>query len=300
MTQRKNTVRIWTEYALAASLVGALCVLPLPAANALARWATRLLDLLVPKLRRIALINLSFAFPDSTQARRNEIVNGVFRSIARLLVALSRFPRINAQNVHDWIEYEGLENYFAAKKGGSGVLVATAHFGNWELSAFTHALMTEPMRVMVRPLDNPLIDRLVESRRALSGNGLIDKRVAARTVIKALRDNEAVGILIDQNTTPSEGVFIDFFNKRACASSAFVKLAHHSNAAVLPGFAVWNESRRKYILHFYPQIPLEGDVAADTQAIHSALERIIREHPDQWLWIHRRWKTRPPGEPPLY
>lgn len=266
----------------------------------LARAATRVLDLLVPKLRRIALINLSFAFPDLSRTRHNEIVDGVFRSIARLLVALSRFPRINETNVHEWIEYEGLENYFAAKQGGHGVLVATAHFGNWELSAFTHALMTEPMYVMVRPLDNPLIDRLVERRRALSGNHLIDKRVAARAVIKALRDNGAVGILIDQNTTPSEGVFVDFFGKRACASSAFVKLAHHSHAAVLPGFAVWDEGRRKYILHFYPQIPLSGDVAADTQAIHSALEGIMREHPDQWLWIHRRWKTRPPGEPPLY
>lgn len=269
-------------------------------ANTLARISTRVLDLLVPKLRRIALINLSFAFPELPRARRNEIVDGVFRSIARLLVALSRFPRIDAKNVYDWISYEGLENYLKAKEGGRGVLVATAHFGNWELSAFSHALMTEPMHVMVRPLDNPLIDDLVERRRTLSGNRLIDKRTAARAVVKALRDNEAVGMLIDQNTTPTEGVFINFFGKRACASSAFVKLAHHSGAAVLPGFAIWNEGKQKYVLRFYPPISLTGDVAADTQAIHSAFEQTIREHPDQWLWIHRRWKTRPSGEEPLY
>ena len=269
-------------------------------ANALARMSTRLLDLLVPKLRRIALMNLSFAFPELSRARHGEIVDGVFCSMARLLVALSRFPRINAGNVHDWIRYEGLENYRDAKKGGRGVLVATAHFGNWELSAFAHAFMTEPMHVMVRPLDNPLIDDLVESRRTLSGNRLINKRTAARAVVKALRDNEAVGMLIDQNTTPAEGVFVDFFGKCACASSAFVKLAYHSGAAVLPGFAVWDEGKKKYVLRFYRQILLTGDVAADTQAIHSAFEQAIREHPDQWLWIHRRWKTRPPGEPPLY
>ena len=300
MAQKKNRIQIRIEYAIADTLVGLLCVLPLSMANALARMSTRVLDLLVPKLRRIALTNLSFAFPELSRARHGEIVDGVFRSIARLLVALSRFPRINAKNVYDWIYYEGLENYLKAKEGGRGVLVATAHFGNWELSAFSHALMTEPMHVMVRPLDNPLIDDLVERRRTLSGNHLIDKRTAARAVIKALRDNEAVGMLIDQNTTPTEGVFINFFGKLACASSAFVKLAHHSGAAVLPGFAVWDEGKQRYVLRFYPPISLTGDVEADTQAIHSIFEQVIREHPHQWLWIHRRWKTRPPGENSLY
>ena len=300
MAQKKNGIQIRLEYAVAYTLVGLLCVLPLPLANALARTVAGILDLLVPKLRRIALINLSFAFPQLSRAQQQRIADGVFRGIARLLVTLSRFPRINTRNIHDWIQYEGLENYRAAKEKGRGVLVATAHFGNWELSAFAHALMTEPMHVMVRPLDNPLIDDLVERRRALSGNHLIHKRVAARAVIKALRDNEAVGILIDQNTTPAEGVFVDFFGKRACASSAFVKLAHHSGAAVIPGFAIWDEEKRRYVLRFYPQVPLTGDIAVDTQEIHSTFERIMREHPDQWLWIHRRWKTRPPGEEPLY
>jgi KDO2-lipid IV(A) lauroyltransferase len=300
LAQKKIGIQVWVEYGIAYTLMGLLCVLPLPAVNAIARTATRLLDLLVPKLRRVALINLSFALPEFSLAQHQEIVNGVFRSMARLLVALARFPRVHTDNVHDWIDYEGFENYRAAKEKGQGILVATAHFGNWELSAFAHALMTEPMHVMVRPLDNPLIDNLVERRRTLSGNHLIDKRVAARAVIKALRDNEAVGILIDQNTTPAEGVFINFFGKRACASSAFVKLAHHSGAAVIPGFAIWREEKQKYVLRFYPQISLTGDVTADTQEIHSTFERIMRQYPDQWLWIHRRWKTRPPGEEALY
>src|SRR6202041_2848868 len=123
-------------------------------------------------------------------------------------------------NIHQWIRYEGLENYQAAKSDGRGVLVATGHLGNWELSAYAHALMTEAMNVMVRPLDNPLIDRLIEARRTKSGNRLILKKDSARRVLKALRDNEGVGILIDQNTSPGEGVFVDFFGKRACANAA--------------------------------------------------------------------------------
>lgn len=217
-----------------------------------------------------------------------------------MLVALSRFPALNRANISEWISYDGLEHFHAAKREGRGVLIATAHLGNWELSAFAHALLTEPMHVMVRPLDNPLIDRLVERRRMLSGNHLIDKRDAARAIIKALRRNAAVGVLVDQNTAPSEGVFIDFFGKLACAGSGFVKLAHHSQAPVIAGFALWDDARRRYTLRFYPRIAMTGDLQADTQRLHALIEQVIREHPGQWMWIHRRWKTRPPGQPPLY
>jgi KDO2-lipid IV(A) lauroyltransferase len=260
----------------------------------------RVLDRIAPRLRRVALKNLSFALPDCSPAEHARIVDGVFQSIARMLVALARFPALNRSNISDWIGYEGLEHYHAAKREGRGVLIATAHLGNWELSAFAHALLTEPMSVMVRPLDNPLIDRLVERRRTLSGNHLIDKRDAARATIKALRRNEAVGVLIDQNTAANEGVFINFFGKLACAGSGFVKLAHHSQAPVIAGFALWDDSRRRYTLRFYPRIEMAGDLEADTQRLHSVIEQVIREHPGQWMWIHRRWKTRPPGEPRLY
>ncbi|MFL6449648.1 MAG: lysophospholipid acyltransferase family protein [Bryobacteraceae bacterium] len=300
MAQRKRKLQTWAEYAVARALTGALELLPLPAARLLSSGAARLMDLAIPKLRRVAMANLSFAFPELRDESRNEIIDGVFQSIARLLLAISRFPRLNASNVRTWIDYDGLSNYLDAKKHGRGVLVATAHLGNWELSAFAHALMTEPMHIMVRPLDNVLIDALVESRRAFSGNTLIEKKDGARLVIKALRANAAVGILIDQNTTATEGVWIDFFGKPACASSAFVKLAHHTGAVVVPGFALWDENLGRYVLRFYPEIEMTGDVQTDTQTIHRIFERVIRKHPEQWLWIHRRWKTRPPGEPPLY
>ena len=259
-----------------------------------------MLDRAVPKLRRVAHTNLLSAYPQFTELERNQLIDGVFRTIARMLIALARFPNLKSSNVHKLIEYEGLENYLDAKKAGKGVLVATAHLGNWELSAFAHALMTEPMNVMVRPLDNALIDRLVEHRRTLSGNRLILKTDGARAVLRALRNNEAVGILVDQNTSVTEGVFVNFFGKPACANTGFVKLAYHSRAPVIPGFAVWDEARGRYVLHFLPEVPLIGDEQADTQQIHSILEKVIREYPDQWMWIHRRWKTRPPNEKPLY
>ena len=300
MAQKKNQAAIYAEYALARALVWALRVLPLRAANKLARAAARVLDSVVPRLRRVGLKNLSFALPELSGRRHNEILDGVFGSIARMLVAIARFPLLTPANISEWIEYEGIENYLDAKREGRGVLIATAHLGNWELSAFAHALLTEPMCVMARPLDNPLVDSIVENRRTLSGNRLIFKKDAARAVMKALKDNQAVGVLIDQNTSAAEGVFVNFFGKVACAGLAFVKLAHHSGAPVIPGFALWNAQTQRYTLRFYPRLALTGDVERDTQTIHSAIENTIRQYPDQWMWIHRRWKTRPVGEPPLY
>ena len=244
--------------------------------------------------------NLELAYPDKSQEERARIVDGVFRSIARLLTAFARFPTLNAQNISQWIRYEGLEHYIDAKGSGRGVLFATAHLGNWELSAFAHALMTEPMNIVVRPLDDARVDALVERYRQLSGNRIVSKREAARGILRALQNNEAVGILIDQNTTPAEGAFIDFFGMKACAGTGFAKIAARTGAAVIPGFALWSDEENKYVLRFYPPVEITRDADQDTQRIHSFLERIIKEHPDQWLWIHRRWKTQPPGEPAIY
>jgi Kdo2-lipid IVA lauroyltransferase/acyltransferase len=281
---------------LAAFLLWALAHAPL----GLARFYVTLLDLAIPRLRRTALRNLELAYPEKPLDERRAIADDVFLSIARLIWVFARFPKFNRQNIHELIRYDGLEHYLEAKKQGRGVLFATAHFGNWELSAFAHALMTEPMNIMIRPLDNPGIDRLVEDRRRLSGNRLIVKWDSARAVLRALHQNEAVGVLIDQNTSPEEGVFVDFFGTPACANSAFAKIAAKTGAAVIPGFAIWSDAEGKYVLKFYPPLEISGNPAEDTRRLHAVLESVIREHPGQWLWIHRRWKTRPPGQPSLY
>jgi len=269
-------------------------------ADKLGSFYASLLDCAVPRLRRIALRNLQFALPQFTPAQHSNITDGVFRSLGRLLVAFSRFPAIGKHNVHEWIRYEGFEHFTDAMARGKGVLFATAHLGNWELSAFAHALLARPMQVVVRPLDNSLIDRFVELRRSLSGNTLIGKRDFARPILQALRQNQAVGILVDQNASADTGVFVPFFGVPACVNVSFAKLAAHSGAVVIPGFAVWSETERKYLLRFYPEVPITGDPARDTAAIQSAVETAIKQYPDQWLWIHRRWKTRPPGEASRY
>lgn len=284
------------EYWLARFVLATLSLTPLRTANALARIYVRLLDLALPRLRRTALKNLEMA----GFAGRERITIGVFNSIARLIVSFARFPKITRENIHQWIRYEGLENFEQARSLGKGVLVATGHLGNWELSAFAHAYLSAPMNIVVRPIDNRRIDALVEARRELSGNRAISKKDAARGILRALAAGQAVGVLIDQNTTADRGAWIDFFGIPACAGSAFVKLAHHSGAPVIPGYALWSDKEGRYVLQFEPAVEITGDVAQDTQRVHSRLEAAIRKHPDQWLWIHRRWKTRPPGEKAIY
>jgi len=291
----RSRLRDALEYALAVLALNSLAYTPLAVSRFLARGYVGLLDLALPRLRRVALANLAMALPALDARERSRIADGVFRSIARLLVTFARFPRMNRTNISRWIRYEGFEHFEQARRRGKGVLFATAHLGNWELSAFAHALMAAPMHVVVRPLDNPRIDALVARRRTMSGNRLIEKKNFARGILQALAANEAVGILIDQNASLDNGVFVDFFGVPACAGAGFARLAAHTGAAVIPGFALWSEAEQQFVLRFYPEVPVTGDVQVDTARLHAILEAVIREYPDQWLWIHRRWKTRPPA-----
>ena len=272
---------------MARAVVGLIASLPQKASLNLALRVAKLLDQAAPRLRRAGRENLEragYAQPDA-------IIDGNFVSLGRLLHSFAHLPSIHQSNVRDWIDYEGFEHYQEAKRRGKGVLFATGHLGNWELSAYAHALLTEPMSFVVRPLDNPLLDAFVAHRRAGSGNRVIEKKDFARGLMRALKANEAVGILVDQNALSSEGIFVDFFGYPACTSPVFAKIAARSGAAVLPGFAVWRDGR--FVLKFYAPLELTGDEVTDTQRIQQAVETAVREYPDQWLWIHRRWKTRP-------
>lgn len=290
----RSPIRNRIEYVLARIALGSLAFGPWAVSYALAWCYAQCLRLAVPKLARVGARNVELAGLPAG------IVNGVWRSIARQLVVFARMGRMDASNVHEWIRYEGFEHFSKAKAAGKGVLFATLHLGAWELSAFSHALMAEPMYVVVRPLDNPLLDAFVEARRAGSGNMILGKKEAARGIFQALKDNRAVGILVDQNVGLDEGIFVNFFGRKACVSPTFAKLAARTGAAVIPGYAIWSPGERKFVLRFDEPVGITGNMLIDTQRIQNALERAIRAYPDQWLWIHRRWKTRPPGEEPLY
>ncbi len=297
---KRSFLRNALEYAAAASVVASLRYTPLPVARGLGRGYARLLDLALPRLRRVAMRNLAMAMPEKAESERRRIADGVFDSIGRLLVCLAKFPQIVRGGLSRWARFEGYEHVEEARQRGRGVLLATAHLGNWELGALAHALHGEPMDVVVRPLDNPWIDRLVARRRAACGNRVIEKREAARAIFKALAANRTVGILMDQNSSLDQGTFVDFFGTLACTGTGFARIAARSGAAVIPAFALWSEQEGRHVVRYYPPVEMTGSAEDDTARLQKCLEAIVREHPDQWLWIHRRWKTRPPGEPPIY
>jgi KDO2-lipid IV(A) lauroyltransferase len=292
--RRRSKFRNLVEYLLARVLLSTLSIGPFRWSLGLARFYMRVLAAAVPRLRRVAERNLELTgFPAK---HRQES----FHSLARMLATFARFPSIRRENVSEWIRYDGYEHYERALEKGKGVLFATAHLGNWELSAFAHALLAAPMSIVVRPLDNPLLDTLATKYRGLSGNTVLGKRDSARAILRALERNEAVGILVDQNVGLDEGIFIDFFGRKACVSPTFARIARRTGATVIPGFAVWNGVERRYILRFYDPLEMTGDEREDTQRIQAAVELAVREYPEQWLWAHRRWKTRPAGEAGLY
>jgi KDO2-lipid IV(A) lauroyltransferase len=215
-------------------------------------------------------------------------------------------PGYSLDRASQFIRYQGLENYLAAKQRGKGVLVLTGHLGAWELSSFYHSLAGYPMGMVIRKLDNPWVNRFVNEIRTQHGNRVLPKDDFARGLIAAMRAGGTVGVLMDTNMTPPQGVFVDFFGHAACAASGVARVALRTGAAVLPGFLVWDPAEKKYVLHFLPELQLadtgdaERDATANTQMFTTALENVIREYPEQWLWVHRRWKTRPAGETAIY
>jgi KDO2-lipid IV(A) lauroyltransferase len=294
------------EYALASLLLRSIRILPRPIARAVAivlGWSVYLLH---RKLRRVGMRNLELAFPEKNKSERRKILRGTFTSIGRQLAEVGLFPRYTRENVGQVIVYDGFENYERAHSRGKGVLYLTAHLGAWELSAFAHSLQGHPLRIVMRGLDNPYLDALVQRYRTMHGNSVIDKDNFVRGLLAAMKEGETVGILMDTNMTPPQGVFVDFFQIPACTASGLARIALRTDAAVVPGFTVWDPVLRKYRLRFEPALQLirtqdeEDDVVANTARFTKIIEDYVRRYPDQWLWVHRRWKTRPPGEPSLY
>jgi Kdo2-lipid IVA lauroyltransferase/acyltransferase len=303
-------MREWLEFIVVWCVARCLGWLP----RLVARWLSSGLGWLVyrvaGRLRRTGMRNLEIAFPAMPMAERKRTLRGVYRSLSWQLAEFCRMERYTRENTRSWIRDEGMENFLTAHTRGKGVLVLTGHLGAWELSSFYHSLMGHPMGMVARRLDNRRLDRFVNGIRCLHGNRVLGKDEFARGLLTAMRQGETVGILMDTNMTPPQGEFVEFFGKMACTASGLARVVLKTGAAVVPGFLVWEPAERNgkggYVLHFGEQIAVERtgnldvDVLRLTQQCTTVIEAWVRKYPDQWLWIHRRWKTRPAGESALY
>jgi Kdo2-lipid IVA lauroyltransferase/acyltransferase len=298
----REKIEFWLVLAMARSLGRA----PRELARLVAGALAGAVYLALGRLRRVGMRNLEMALPELSANERKRILRRVYRYLGWQLVEFCRMPRYTAENTRDWIRTEGLEYFIAAQARGKGVLVLTGHLGAWELSSFYHSLMGYPMGMVIRRLDNRLLDDFVNGIRCLHGNRVLHKDDFARGLLTAMRAGETVGILMDTNMTPPQGVFVPFFGRLACTASGLARVALRTGAAVLPGFMMWEPAERKYVLRFGPELEFtetadpEADVLAATARCNEVLEAWIRRYPEQWLWIHRRWKTRPEGEPGIY
>jgi len=294
------------QYAVAWAFVKTLGILPRALARSLAAVGARVLLFLRPKLRKTAEFNLKLAFPEWTEAQRKTVMKKMTRNLGWMAAEFAQFPKYTKEDIESAVVLDGHENFLAGQSRGKGVLYLTGHIGAWELSSFAHALYGFPLHYMARPLDSKPLDALVNRYRGLSGNKPIFKNASARQVLRVLKEAGTVGILADQNTMPEEGVWVDFFGTPACTTTGIARVALHTDAAVVPGYAYWDENLRKYRLRFEPPVQLirtgdtERDILENTQRFAKVIEQIIREHPEQWVWIHARWKNRPKGEPPIY
>jgi KDO2-lipid IV(A) lauroyltransferase len=304
--KRRGVVRSYVEFAVGWTILKCAGMLPRSLAIQIGKIVGAIAHLALPHLRRHAEINLRLAFPEMAEGERARIKRGTFRNLGRLLGEISQFPRLNRDNIESIVSYVGLNNYLDAVAKGRGVILLTGHIGAWELSVFAHSIYGHPMSFLARRVDNPLIERLAESYRLRFGNRSIDKKNSVREVLKTLKSGGVVGILADLNTSREEGVFCDFFGIQACTTAGVATLALRTGAVVLPGYIVWDEAAKIHRLHFETSIETivtgnrEEDVQTNTARYTKVIESIVRRYPDQWLWIHRRWRTRPEGETEIY
>jgi Kdo2-lipid IVA lauroyltransferase/acyltransferase len=294
------------EYLVVFTIIRALGAMPRPLARAVAYAIALLAYAAASKLRRVGLRNLDIAFPQMARKEKKRILRQMFLGLGRQLVEFCRFPQYTRENISEIAIYEGFENYDRARAAGNGVFFLTGHFGGWEVGSFATSIYGNPLRIVIRELDNPRVNALVNHYRTLHGNALSDNRDFVRALIGAVRAGETVGILMDTNMTPPQGVFVDYFGELACTACGMARIALRTGAAVIPAFTLWDDALRKYKIIFDPPLQLaqtgddEADAIENTARFTKKLEEYARRYPEQWLWVHRRWKTRPADGKKMY
>lgn len=307
---KKGKLQVRLEYAAAYLVFGLLSLLPRRAALLICGLIGRIGFAVIASFRRTGMRNLEIAFPDMNTAERKRILKGTFQNFGRVLGETSQFLKTTPAEIERIFDFnlddETRRLYHRNKEEGRGILITTGHLGNWELLVFGFAAIHEPISYLARPLDNPLIEDLTVRIRTRFGNRPINKTNSARLAMKILRDGGILGILADVNTHPKEGIFVPFFGKPACTSTGAAMLAIRSNSLIFPVFCIWDKVMNRYrFVHGAIIEPArtgdrKTDIVETTAAYTAEIEKIIRQYPDQWTWVHKRWKTRPPGEKDLY
>ncbi|MDQ3710909.1 MAG: lysophospholipid acyltransferase family protein [Acidobacteriota bacterium] len=307
MPKKRNNLRNKSELLAVRSLLGAIGALPLETSMRFGKSLGKFIGSRFPKLHKIARRNLEIALPELLESEKERIVRGTFESLGRHLGFVSHFKRFQHEDIRNLLEIVGREEHFdPARESGRGILFFTGHFGSWEVFHLLSPAFGYGMNVLVRRIDNPLVENHVESFRTRFGAVTLDKTKSARKMFRMLENGELLGMMVDLNVQEKEGVFVDFFGVPASTTTSIAKLALSTNAVVMPAFAVWNEAKRKYVVHLEPPVEyrktenVEQDIKNLTQDITSVVEKYVRQYPEQWLWIHKRWNTRPKGEKQLY
>ena len=315
---KKSTFLIWAEYVPVRLILGLLEILPRKAAVSVAIALARLFYVITGGRKAVALKNLSIAFPEKTEAERLGLLKASFDNLGRVLGELSQFGKLTRSEIEKMIRFEFEEPEFAdspeiryleeQRRSGRGMILVGPHLGNWEIGVFAYSAVREPLTYLARPLDNPKIETLLAALRSRFGNRSINKTNSVSAAFEILRSGGILGALPDVNMHPKDGIFVPFFGVEASTTRGLAMLAMRTNSLIMPMCCIWDSGSQKYLVKYGRAIEPAPSPIADRNAeiyritaeMTKEMEAFIRLAPDQWIWTHKRWKTRPPGEPSLY
>ena len=287
--------------------------LPLELAWLVGRTIGMLTYILDIRHRRVGLRNLRRVYPELTPRQLRLRLRRVYDHLGKVMVEMVRAPRmfgsiadsrpgsVTASRVNRYLELRNFEKVAEVCQNGRGAIFVTAHIGNWELTGAAMALLGLPLHSIARTMDNPLLDRHFTRLREIRGQKVLKKHGSIRGVLSLLKSGQRLGIIVDQNA-PVDNVFVDFLGMKAAVTRGVASLALKTGCAILPGYSYRaSNSHRHVVVAGDPiEIPEDGSheekIRKITEQYTAVLEGWIREHPEQWLWIHNRWKTRPPEE----
>lgn len=289
-------------------LVAAFGALPRRLALRVGAWLGDLVYFVDRRDRAVALFNLRLAFPERTPAQHRAILRESVRNLGRMAAECCHMHRLTPETIGAYVSFEDEAQWRTALAGVAerGALILTGHVGNWELLAYAHGLLGHPITLVHRPMNNALVDRAITDLRAGAGTVSLAKKTAAKAALRALHRKQLVAIPADQNQTRRYGVFVDFFGLPACTTPGPARLAMLSGAPVVPAFLIREGGSARHRIIILPPVEMvhsgdrEADAIENTRRCTAVIEAVLRRYPEQWIWFHKRWKTRPPGEPRLY